>query len=399
MYRLALLSMHGCPVARPGERDAGGMNVYLLQIAKELGKLGNKVDVFTRVHDPDEPQVVQLGPNARVVHLMAGPYDETKNGLYRYIPEFLNNLYAFQYSEGSNYDLIHSHYWLSGWAATSLSKEWGVPHVTTFHTLAKTKIQARFGENESKRRIAVESSVTTSADAILVSTDQERDDLFRLYHVPPHKVKVVPPGVDLGLFHPLDKVKARQALGLSYKNIVLSVGRVEPLKGLDLLIGAMAMLDNLHDTGLVIVGGRQGSDREMNRLSAMASALKVDDHVTFVGTVDQAELPAYYSAADVFVLPSYYESFGMVTLEAMACGTPIIASRVGGPKTFVTGGVTGYLIEWHCPEPYAQRLDILLSNPSLQVNMGVAARARVQSMGWDSTASSMLRLYSSMIKM
>ncbi len=398
MLRLAMLSVHGCPVSRLGERDTGGMNVYLLQLAKQLGELGYKVDVFTRFHDPDDPQVMEVGENARVIHLKAGPYFETKESLHQYIPHFLESLFEFQRSEGAVYDLIHSHYWLSGRAGTSLALEWDVPHVTTFHTLARTKLQARAGEQESKRRIAAEHRIAASVDAMIVSTHQEREDLCRLYDVDMAKVRVTPPGVDLDLFQPLDKVEARQSLGLNGEKVVLSVGRVEPLKGLDILIGAMARLDKIDNARLIIVGGKPGTDHELDRLKSMAAGLGIEDRVAFVGTVDQTELPRYYSAADVFVLPSYYESFGLVALEAMACGAPVVASRVGGPKTFVRSGETGYLVEWHCPDPYVERLDILLANPSLLASMSTAARNMVQTMGWDGVAGELSDLYSSIVR-
>lgn len=394
MYRLALLSVHGCPVARLGAKDTGGMNVYVLQVAKELGRRGIKVDVYTRAHDPSDPQIVDLEDNARVIHLDAGPYHGTKESLYDYIPEFISSLYEFQRSESIYYDLIHSHYWLSGRAGQRLSQEWGIPHVTTFHTLAKKKMEARAGEKESQLRVAAEASVMRSVDAIVVSTDQEREDLSRLYQVPPYKVWVIPAGVDVGLFRPLDKACARQSLGLTEKRIVLSVGRIEPLKGLDTLIAAVASLDDLNDTRLLVVGGEPGHDIELERLKAVASGLGLRDQVTFTGAVDQVDLPTYYNAADVFVLPSYYESYGLVALEAMACGIPVISSRVGGPMTFVKEGVTGYLIPWRCPEPYAQRLDILLANPALRESMGKAARAKARKMGWDEVAGRLLDLYS-----
>ena len=394
MQRLALLSFHGCPVARLGEKDTGGMNVYVLQIAKEFARRGNKVDVFTRCHDPRDPQIVDLGDGARVVHLKAGPLSETKEALYQYIPEFLNNLLAFQRSEETPYDLIHSHYWLSGRVGMELSKSWNVPHVTTFHTLAKTKLQARAGEKEPDLRVSVERRVMGSADAIIVSTAQERDDLARLYQTSPHKVRIIPAGVDLGLFRSLDKTQARKELGLSEKKVILYVGRIEPLKGLDILLNAIAMLEDTSDTRLLIVGGKPGLDKELDRLKSLASQLGIANFVTFTGALGQTELPKYYSAADVFVLPSYSESFGLVALEAMACGTPVVVSRVGGLKTFVKDGETGYLIPWRCPEPFAQRIEVLLTNPPLREMMGKAAAAKAQQMSWGGVANSMLDFYS-----
>jgi D-inositol-3-phosphate glycosyltransferase len=397
MYRLALLSVHGCPVARLGEKDTGGMNVYVLQVAKALGRLGHQVDVYTRQHDPNDPQIVDLGANARVIHLNAGPYFSAKETLHRHIPEFLESLHRFQRAEGMVYDLIHSHYWLSGCAGVELSREWNLPHATTFHTLARKKMQARVGEKESRLRIAAESRVMLGADAIVVSTEQESEDMSRLYGTSRQKVRVIPAGVDLDLFRPVDKARARQSLGLTEKRVVLSVGRIEPLKGLDTLIGAFARLEDPADTRLLVVGGTLGRDREIERLKSISAALGLQDRVTFVGAVDQTELPTYFSAADVFVLPSHYESFGLVALEAMACGLPVVASRVGGPRAIIKDGQTGYLIPWHCPEPYAQRLDILLANPALRESMGRAAMASARTMGWGQVAGRMMDLYNCLV--
>ena len=393
MYRLALLSVHGCPVARLGEKDSGGMNVYVLQIARELGRLGNTVDVYTRYQDPSDPQIVEIGENARVIHLKAGPYFETKESLSRYIPEFLGNLYRFQKSEGISYDLIHSHYWLSGCAGLELSARWRVPHVATFHTLALTKLGARAGEEEPQLRVSAESQVMKAVDSIVVSTEEERNNVTRLYHVSPHKVRVIPAGVDLKMFTPTGRARARQSLGLTEDKIILSVSRIEPLKGLDILIGAVAMLQDHRNTRLVIVGGDPGRNGAMKRLGSMAATLGISDMVTFTGAVDHARIPTYLSAADVFVIPSYHESFGLAALEAMACGIPVVACRVGGLKTFITNGETGYLIPWHCPEPFTQRLEMLLANPALRESIGGAARATAQKMDWSITAREIVNLY------
>jgi D-inositol-3-phosphate glycosyltransferase len=394
---LAVLSFHGCPVARLGEKDTGGMNTYVLQLAKELGRRGNVVDVYTRYHDRQDPQIVELGPNARVIHLSAGPLDETKEGLFPHIPEFLSNLYRFQRSEGLSYDLVHSHYWLSGRIGLVLSERWGVPHVATFHTLAKTKLQARAGERETPERVAVETRVLDEADAIVVSTEAEKAALSRLYRTPPHKVTVIPAGVDLDLFRPLDMAGARRDLGLAESKVVLYVGRIEPLKGLDILIRAMGLLEHGRDVRLLVVGGSPGRDRELDRLRCLVSELGLGENVTFTGAVKQSELPKYYGAADAFVLPSYYESFGLVALEAMACGTPVIVSRVGGLSSFVKNGETGYLIPWRCPEPFAQRLDLLLANPGLRDTMGRAARLAAERMGWDRVTDGMTEFYSRLV--
>ena len=397
MYRLALLSFHGCPVARLGEKDTGGMNVYVMQLAKEFGRRGHQVDVFTRYHDPLDPQIVELGEGARVVHLKAGPYDTTKQDLYQFIPEFLTALDSFRSEQGIDYDLIHSHYWLSGSIGMALSEDWDVPHVATFHTLAKTKLRARAGEQESEVRTNIERTVMQRADGLVVSTEMEKDDLVKLYQASRCRIKGVPAGVDLELFYPRGKDDAKQKLGIQENRVILYVGRIEPLKGIDILLKAVALLEDPADNRLVIVGGSLEDDLELERLKGLSETLGIQGKVTFTGSVPQGILPDFYSAADVFVLPSYYESFGLVALEAMACGTPVVVSRVGGLKTFIKQGETGYLIPWRCPEPFAQRLDILMANPDLKESMGKAARAQALEMSWSGVAERLLDFYSDLL--
>ena len=394
---LALLSYHGCPVARLGEKDTGGMNVYVLQLAREYARRGNRVDVFTRYHDPTDPKIVEIEEGARVIHLEAGPLDASKNDLFSYIPTFLDGLYDFQKEEGTRYDLIHSHYWLSGMVGTTLSREWGAPHITTFHTLAKTKMRARAGEREPQLRQDIEGHVMSVADGIVVSTDEERQDIIRHYDAPPRNIHVIPAGVNLKTFQPVDRDAARAELGIKEERVILYVGRIEPLKGIDILLRAVPMLEYGQGLRVLVVGGNPDNDVELDRLKSLTVELGIGDLVTFTGSVPQSVLPTYYSAADVFVLPSHSESFGLAPLEAMACGTPVVVSRVGGMKTFVNSGENGYLVPWRCPESFAQRLDVLLANPDLREAMGQAARKKALSMGWDSVADRMLDYYSTHI--
>ena len=398
MGRIALLSFHGCPVARLGEKDTGGMNVYVLQLAREFAKQGDLVDVYTRFHDPADPQVVDLSDGARVIHLKAGPYDTTKQDLYQYIPEFLNALCSFQRSEGLDYDIIHSHYWLSGRIGLALRERWNVPHVATFHTLAKTKLRARAGERESDLRSAIEKRVIDEADAIIVSTEQEKEDIVRLYDGRSRTIEVIPAGVDLELFQPMDEAHAKSVLGLCDKRVVLYVGRIEPLKGIDILLQSIALLEDGSNIRLLIVGGSLDGDEELERMKDLAVELDLEDRVTFTGSVSQTELPMYYAAADVFVLPSHYESFGLVALEAMACGTPVVASRVGGLKTFIRHGESGYLVPWRCPDPFAQRIETLLANETLRKAMGDAARTKAMEMSWSGVAGVMLEFYAGLME-
>lgn len=395
MRNIAMLTMHSCPVGLPGERDVGGMNVYVTNVAGELAKFGYTVDLYTRCHDLDDQLVTYLVPGVRVIHLPAGPIDEPKEDLHGHVSAFTDAVDAFRCEHDILYHLVHSHYWLSAIAASELSARWEVPHVTMFHTTALTKMLARFGESEPEHRVDGERKVIESADAVIVSTDEERTALARLYGADPAKIQVISAGVDTDLFKPTAKADARRSLGFAEENIVLSVGRVEPLKGLDILLMAMATLDDRSSTRVVIVGGDSETDREAVRLRSISKTLGLDELVTFAGAVPQERLNVYYNAADIFVLPSYYESFGLVALEAMACGVPVIASRVGGPKSFVKGGVTGYLIDWRCPEPFAQKLDILLHNPALRESMGRAARSHAETMGWENVGRKTMAVYES----
>ena len=398
MARIAMISLHGCPVARLGEKDTGGMNVYVLQMARSLARLGHVVDVFTRAHNPTDEEVIELAPNARVIHLQAGKYDHPKKGLDEHVPEFIDALAEFAARDNAPYDIVHSHYWFSGLVGIEFARRWNVPHIAMFHTTARTKLMAKRGEDEPERRSEAEAEIMRASDAIVVSTEQEREDQVRLYRAATfEKTHVIPAGVDLNQFKPIEKRQARRTLGLCEDwKIILSVGRIEPLKGLDILLGAMALLEDKARTRLLIVGGNEG-DIEFERLKRIATNLGLQDMVRFTGTVPQADLPLYYSAADVFVLPSYYESFGLVALEAMACGAPVISARVGGPRTFLKGGISGYIIPWHCPEPYAQRLDMILSNPDLQASMGRAAREVALDMGWEGVAQKTTELYASLM--
>lgn len=395
MRNIAMLTMHSCPAGRPGARDVGGMNVYVTHVARELAKSGCHVDVFTRNDRGHGEQVINITPFVRVIHVDAGPVDEPKHGLEERVPSFVRNVEAFRSEHRLSYELVHSHYWLSGMAGSDLSAAWHVPHVTMFHTTALTKMFARTGEQEPPGRIEAERAVMADADAIIVSTEQERSDIARLYDADPGKVGVLPAGVDLDLFRPTEKAEARRSLGLPDGNVVLSVGRVEPLKGFDILLNAASSMDETSDTTIVIVGGDEEDSAELERLRALAQSLGLGGSVVFTGAISQDELSVYYNAADVFVLPSYYESFGLVALEAMACGVPVIASRVSGPRSFVKPGETGYLVDRRCPEPFAQRLDVLLHNPTLRQSMGRAARERAETMGWDAVGRRTLDVYDS----
>ena len=389
MERAAFITLHACPLAAPGQGKSGGMNVYVRQLAAALGDLGMQIDIFTREHADVANRIETIGPNVRVIHIKAGEPEAHLGGPYAYLPEFLNQLNAFREEEGLKYDVVHSHYWLSSWIGRELSQEMGVPHVVTFHTLGLIKMQSRAGEVEQAERPVVEAEVMATADRIIAFSPHERDAMARLYGADAGKVSLVPCGVDLSVFRPLDRDSVRARLGLNGDKILLYVGRIEPLKGLDLLVETAAQMDSQDGVRVMVVGADVNGDRELDRVKQLARERDLEDKIDFVGQVDHKELPLYYNAADVCVVPSYYESFGLVALEAMACGTPVVATRVGGLSTIIQHGRTGYLKSWRCPEAFANSVEMIISSNGLQQSLGEAARKRAEGMGWDNVAAMM----------
>ena len=368
------------------------MNVFLREAALELGRRGHTVDIFTRAHDPNDPQVVTLGENARVIHLDAGPLQAAKRSLYHRLPEFKRQLCSYLEEHGLSYDLIHSHYWLSGLVALDLKADLGIPVVASFHTLGEVQRLVTVGRPDAEERIASEGRVVREADALISASPQERDQLLRLYGAEPERAYVVPCGFDGDVFHPRDQDKAREELGLSASKVVLFAGRMEKIKGIDILLNAVADLDDWDDLEVVIIGGSAG-DEELQNLYRTAEGLGIRDRLRLVGTVPHKAMPLYYSAADVCVVPSLYETFGLVALESMACGTPVIAARVGGLQATIADGKTGYLVPWHCPEPYAERLETVLGNDILRESLGAAAHMAVQDLTWEAVGERLQDVY------
>ncbi|MBI4504794.1 MAG: glycosyltransferase [Chloroflexi bacterium] len=380
------------------------MNVYVRELSRELGRRGLAVDVYTRWTDRDVPQVVQFGDNARVIHVPAGRIGSLpKAALWPHLPEFVYHIDRYVAARGLGYGLIHSHYWLSGWAGLLLSRRWHVPHAAMFHTLAELKRRARPEERESPERTRVEREVIACADAIVAASAHERTQMVSLYGAEPQRVDVVPCGVDLDLFRPGSPQQARRQLGLGDEPVALYVGRIEPLKGLDLLIRTLPLLPKSVRSRalLLIVGGERepatpshnGHIDERTRLANMARELGVAAQVRFTGAVPQAELLWYYRAADVAVLPSYYESFGLAAIEALACGTPVVASMVGGLLTTVADGQSGFLVPWRCPPAFAEKIGALLTDLPLRQRLAGNARASVAAFGWPSVADRVLSVY------
>jgi len=407
MKKIAMLSYHTCPLATLGGKDTGGMNVYVRDVTRALGAMGVHVDVFTRSQDEHVPHILHdLGYGNRVVHIPAGPEEpQSKNAITNYIPEFVEGIKTFAAEKNIRYDAIHSHYWMSGLAAEQLSEAWGgTPIVHMFHTLGEMKNRVARSEDEraSAERLMGERRVLKRADRILAATLAELTQLRFLYKAKQDKVSVIPPGVDTSHFYPIPPDEAKRYIGLNPESrMILFVGRIEPLKGLDTLIRAMSCID-ISDrrlpVHLAIIGGEPNAapekiSEEMARLQKLCDDLCVGNMVAFLGKRGQDTLPYYYSAAEVVVMPSLYESFGMVALEAMACGTPVVASEVGGLGYLVQNGITGYTIPDSDPEALCEKLSWLLNDSSLHKQMSAAAAEYAKTYAWERVAEQIARVY------
>ncbi len=395
LERVALVSFHACPLAALGEGKAGGMNLHVRQLARSLGNLGVEVDIFTREHPEPHGIAQEISEKARVIHLPAGDLDKPLEELYDSLPEFQSRVLAYQGVNRLEYQAVHSHYWLSGWAGQRLASTWRVPHIITFHTLALVKMNSRAGETEPVQRQETERELMQAVTRIVAYSPHERNAMARLYGADPKKVVLIPCGVDLDTFRPLDRENARKEIGLDDAKSLLFVGRIEPLKGLELLIRATSELGGGAKVRLLVVGGVLDGDPELDRMRRLAGELGIEGSVDFVGRVDHEELPLYYNAADVCVVPSFYESFGLAALESMACGTPVVATRVGGLSTIVEHGRSGYLKPWRCPDAFAGSLEVILSSRRLQQSMGRSARRRAEGMSWDAVAAQVAEVYES----
>jgi D-inositol-3-phosphate glycosyltransferase len=397
--RVAMLSVHTCPLAALGGKETGGMNVYVRELSRELGRMGIEVDVFTRSQDPTIRRVVPLGEGARVVHLPAGPQAPmARERIHDHLDEFVEGMETWRQARGIDYDLVHAHYWLSGVVGLALRERWGVPVLQMFHTLGRFKNGAarRRGDFEPSTRLDEEQRLVAHVDGLVAASVVERRALVSEYGADPARATVIPCGVDTVLFRPADRDEARARIGVGNGPLVLYVGRIAPIKGLETLLDATAQL-RAHGSPvrLLIVGGE--ADEPVNgheaEIRQRVEALGLREVVRFVGAQPQEALRDYYGAADVTVLPSYYESFGMVALEAMACGSPVIGSRVGGLATTVRDGVTGFLVPDGDALALAERLEAVLADEDLRFRLGRegvqwAARHR-----WPCVAEAVCREY------
>jgi len=397
--RISMLSAHSCPVGKLGTKDTGGMSVYIREIACELAKQGHLVDVYTRVHDPIDRQTYELSQNARLIHLRAGEDEEIhKLAVHSHLPDFVDNLESFRRHNNLQYDLIFSHYWLSALAGTYLQQCWHVPHITMFHTLGAVKNSIKeganpeLGEDEPEIRIETERDLIQKCHHIVAPTEKEKEALIGHYGASSGKISVVPCGVNLEQFKVLDKAQARQYLGFDNDKIILYVGRIDPLKGVDKLIKALPYLRHIPRLRLLVIGGGENSQREIEQLQKLACNLKLQNSVTFLGLVKHEQLPYFYNAANACVVPSYYESSGLVALESLACGTPIVATDVGNHKSIIRQGETGYVIKDNDPHHIADKIALLLSRPSTDSNSAQLIRTTVSKFSWSNIAEEIIKV-------
>lgn len=410
MRHIAMISYHTCPLATLGGKNTGGMNVYVRDLTRQLGRMGVHVDVFTRSQDEHVPHVLHdLGFGNRVVHIPAGPENPLpKQALVTYIPDFVRGIEQFAVEKGIRYDLIHAHYWMSGIAAGMLQDVWHVPIVQMFHTLGamKNRIARSDEEREGGYRVDGEKQVLSRADRLIVATPAEKSQLQFLYQADARKMVVIPPGVDTAHFYPIPEDEARDYVGVSPDEcMVLFVGRIEPLKGIDTLMEAVALMgmhNAAHPVNVVIIGGEPNvvadeMTEEMARLQGLCDELCLGQMVLFAGKRAQDSLPYYYSAAEVLLMPSHYESFGMVALEAMACGTPVIASQVGGLAYLVRDGETGYHVPYDSAEALGEKLGKLLGDDALRRKLGRQAAAYAKEYDWEKIAARIVDVYEGLL--
>ncbi len=396
--KIAMLSVHSSPVGELGAKDTGGMSVYVREVARELGNRGHLVDIYTRLNGSRQNQIAELYENVRLIHLHAGDNGQmNKLALYAHLDEFFKELEAFRNRKSVNYDLIHSHYWLSGRVGSWAQERWEVPHVFMFHTVGAVKNSTAGSEKEPELRMAIEKYLARKCDRILVATDKERDHLVQYYGASPETIGVVPCGVNLDLFRPLDKAAARQQLGFAQdESIVLYVGRFAPVKGIDRLMEAIAHLQHHQRIRLVIVGGDGDGAPEYKNFRRLAGKLSIEDSVTFVGRIEQDGLPPYYSAADVLAVPSHYESFGLVALESLASGTPVVATNVGAMESILREGETGHVVSNGSPRSIADGIETLISRP--HAPSADEVRASVFRFSWANVASAIIDEYSAVLR-
>lgn len=406
--RIIMLSVHTSPLAPLGGKKTGGMNVYVRELAETLGEQGIEVDIYTRKSAPDQPEVdVSLGKNVRVIHVPCGPAQVLDpDAVYPYLSQFTAGVFAFITKDPVQYDIIYSHYWLSGWVAYKLKEVWNIPIMQMFHTLGHMKNRISAVKTPLPDvRIGTERQIVDWADVIIAATPAEYNQLLWLYHADRRKIAIIPPGVKREMFKPIPQRFARQQLGIDdVCQLLLFVGRIEPLKAVDTILEALAIIQKTHPEALcnscfAVVGGNPDDpDSELARLFEMVKALGLDEVVRFMGAKSHDLLPYYYAAATAVIMPSDYESFGMVALEAMASGTPVIATEVGGLAFLVRDGETGYLVPVRDPQALAERMLTLLTDGQTRQTLGENATHLAHEYDWTLIAERLLGLFNDQIR-
>ena len=406
--RIAFISEHASPVALLGGADAGGQNVYVDEVSRNLARRGYAVDVFTRRDDPDAPEIIEWAKGVRVIHLLAGPpHPRPKDELWPFMSEFRDSLLRFMIRDEAQYDLIHGNFWMSGWVAAELRQRLDIPAIQIFHATGKTKKRHQKKVDTSPGdRIKTEMGIVRDVDRLIAQCPCERDELVNDYKADPHKVVVIPSAVNTKVFRPVSQAEARKRLGIGQnEKVIVYVGRMLPRKDIRNIVRALALLPNQTDTPttLLVVGGETVDPNpvdtpEIGELQKLAGELGVIDRVRLVGKRQANELYYYYSAGDVAVTTPWYEPFGLTPLEAMACGRPVIGSAVGGITFTIADGETGFLVPPRNPAALAERLQFLLDQPELITRMGKAARARVErEFTWSIVAMRTAALYDAVL--
>lgn len=401
LRRLAAISVHTSPLATLGGKDAGGMNVYIRELSGHLARLGLPVDVFTRRTNPNAPETTQICDGVNQINITAGPEAPVdKNELFQYLPEFAAQAALYSVKQGVRYDVVHAHYWLSGWVAQLLKRYWDTPFVQMFHTTAAMKNAVSSPLNqETSKRAHTERLLVDLCDSLIAANPDERAHLIWHQHSRSNKVCTIPPGVDLQLFRPQDQRESRSQLGINLdEKVVLFVGRIDPIKGIDTLLEAAEIMiaEKSSPTFLIVGGDTDERGAPIGSLAEIESAARergVAQSFRFLGSQPQDQLPTYYSAADVVAVPSLYESFGLAAIEAMACGTPVVASRSGGLRFTVEDGRNGFLVPVCESRRLARSLDRVLSDDPLRQRLSIGALNSAQRFAWPSVAASILHVY------
>ena len=392
--KIAMVSVHGCPLRQIGYGSAGGMNVFILESSKFLSSMGVNIDIFTRCHDHDDPPVVDLAERCKVIHLEAGPLDLSKDKIYESLPEFSKKVVTYASEKNENYDLIVSHYWLSGLVGSYLKEEWNINHITTFHTLSLLKSEGLPKLNVPIIRKNGEKKVIEKSDEILVWSEHEKQSLLEYYGANSKNIRIIKPGVDVELFKPIEMHDTKFKSG---ELKILFVGRLEPIKGVETVVRAISNIDNSKITATIF--GGDAVIGETNRLKALSRELNVENRISFFGPIDRDLLPNIYRNHDLVIMPSYYESFGLAALEAQSSGIPVIASHVGGLSEVLVSGTTGYLIrpaDDHVQ--FSNKIEILASDTKLRRLMATNARQHAESFSWSQKGIDLLKVYCSKVE-